>query len=270
MSRRWNKAEEIKHRAILADLYVRKNLPLREVARHLRMSESGAYTQLLRLKIPIAKERKLHYLNRRSDVSVPRYSPALAEFMGIMLGDGHISKFQVIVHLGTKEKSYARYVRGLFKSLFGVAGTIAVRRTCYRDVYIGSILLVRWLREQGLASNKVAAQVGPPKWIFRKRSFMNAFIRGMFDTDGSVYALRYGIQIAFTNRSKPLLSALHSALTLLGYKPSRESAWRVYLTRRGDIFRFFQEICPKNRKHTERFHTFVSMRRSYSGNYSGL
>lgn len=271
MARRWSVKEERRHRAILLNLYVRKNLPLREVARQLRLSESGAYTRLLRLRIAPTPDRKRRYLNRRSDIVIPaKYSPVLCEFFGIMLGDGHISEYQAIVHLGTKEESYARYVRDIFKSLFNVRGTIAMRRTGHRDVYVGSTRLVRWLREHGLVSNKVAAQVGVPRWILEKKSFMEAFVRGMFDTDGSVYLLRYGIQIAFTNRSLPLLHALHSVLISLGYKPSKVNAWKVYLTRREDIARFFQEVRPKNQKHTRRFRTFVLMRRSYSGNYSRL
>lgn len=77
-----------------------------------------------------------------------------------------------------------------------------------------------------------------------------------FDTDGSVYKLRYGIQIAFSNRSLPLLISLRSMLIDLKYKPSHIVSNRVYLTKKTDLKRFFEEIKPHNRKHTERFKKF--------------
>lgn len=85
---------------------------------------------------------------------------------------------------------------------------------------------------------------------------MQSFVRGFFDTDGSVYKLKYGIQISFTNYSKPLLESLQSVLIKLGYNPSRISVNKVYLTQVKDVERFFREICPKNQKHLRRFIEF--------------
>ena len=75
-------------------------------------------------------------------------------------------------------------------------------------------------------------------------------------TDGSVYKLRHGIQMSFSNRSAPLLEALQRVLLQLGYKPSSISSHQVYLTRRTQLMRFFEEIRPKNPKHVERYENF--------------
>ena len=85
---------------------------------------------------------------------------------------------------------------------------------------------------------------------------MKAFLRGFFDTDGSVYKLKFGIQLSFTNKSMPLLTALQKALFELQYKPSEISSWKIYLTRKEDIKRFFSEIKPQNKKHLDRFKSF--------------
>ena len=79
----------------------------------------------------------------------------------------------------------------------------------------------------------------------------------LFDTDGSVYKLKFGIQISFSNRSQPLLCSFRKMLVLLDYQPSRISGPRVYLTRIPDIKRFFEEIKPKNTKHVKRFEKFI-------------
>lgn len=109
-----------------------------------------------------------------------------------------------------------------------------------------------------------------PSWIFSKKCFMEAFLRGFFDTDGSVYLLKHGIQISFTNYSYPLLKSLHSILFRLGYNPSKISSHKVYLTNGRYVRSFFEKICPQNPKHRKRFEEFKKMRRSYSGYYTRL
>ena len=97
---------------------------------------------------------------------------------------------------------------------------------------------------------------------------MKAFVRGFFDTDGSIYKLRFGLQISITNHSLPLLIALQSMLRTLGYSVSEVSVGRIYITRRNQVARFFSEIAPMNSKHTQRFEKF--MRRYSSGNEDRL
>lgn len=262
MARRWSTEEEFQYKKEMVDLYCKKNLSIKEIATLLQISQASVFVRLKRLGIKSAPEKKKGYLNKRSDIKIPkRYSSWLAEMFGILLGDGHISEFQVIVSLGSKESEYASYVSDLMKHLFGGAPKIGIRGTSfngkkYRDVYLGSTQLVTWLKAGGLVQNKVQSQVGVPIWILSNRSFIKAFLRGFFDTDGSVYRLKYGLQISFTNRSKPILLALQSMLEALEYKPSQISSNKVYLTDRVDLQRFFREIKPKNSKHVSRFTEF--------------
>lgn len=268
MARRWTLKERRYYREQLRKLYTIENKSIGEIAIELNIAEATVFDRLRRLKIKTIPQKKLRYQNRRSDVKLPKRSTRLAEFLGIMLGDGHISHFQTIVTLGIKELAYVRYVQTLMQGLFKVKATISIKKSGYRDVYIGSTLITRWLGEQGLVSNKVAAQVGVPKWIMTNKSYMQAFARGFFDTDGSVYGLRYGIQISITNRSAPLLIALQDMLRKLGYRVSEASVYRIYITKREDVERFFKEIAPANAKHRRRFRTFA--RRWQSGNCTAL
>lgn len=107
----------------------------------------------------------------------------------------------------------------------------------------------------GLVSNKTKKQVDVPRWIFKKPQYMKACLRGFFDTDGSVYKLKFGNQISLCNTSKPLLRSLQGMLLTLKYKPSSVSGKNLYLTRREDLNRFYLEIgsnnSPKNRRLTE-------------------
>ena len=214
---------------------------------------------MIRLGIPSAPEKKATYIaKRRTDITIPRKrSPQLAEFFGIMLGDGKLSHYQAVVNLGTKEFEYAEYICDVMRDLFGVRPKIAVRkRNSFKDVYIGSLDLTEWLQKEGLVFNKVLSQVDVPAWIFTKREYIIRFLRGFFDTDGSVYRLRFGIQISLTNKSAPLLASLQKMLRMLGYHPSDMSLYRVYVTRREEVARFFQEVNPANHKHQQRFQNF--------------
>lgn len=267
MARRWTKKEEDKYRSELSDLYVKQNKSLREVSKVLGISEQAIFRRLGRLDIKTQPHLKKNYLKKRTDVKIPnKYSEDLAEFFGIMFGDGHISHFQVVVSLGNKEKRYARYVRLLIKKIFKTNVKISLRNNGYRDVYLGSVDITSWLLKKGLVHNKVKSQVDVPLWIFQKNNFMKRFLRGFFDTDGSVYKLKYGIQMSFCNRSLPLLKSLQFMLKKLEYNPSCISLYNMYLTRRLDVKRFFEEVKPSNPKHVSRYLEIKNnMHRSDSG-----
>ena len=254
MPRKWTIDEEEHYRLELIGLYVEKNLSIREIADHLNLSEKTIFQRLQRLGIKSTPQKKKHYLNKRNDICIPQvYSPELAELFGVLLGDGHITHFQLQVTLGDKELSYAKYVHRLVKTLFKGQPKISIRKQGYWTVYLGSTEVTQYLFKQGLVKNKVAAQVDVPKWILAEPKFYPHFIRGFFDTDGSVYALKFGVQISFTNYSLPILKALHLMLQSLEYSPSKISHHKIYLTKRDDIERFFLEIQPKNIKHVKRY-----------------
>jgi hypothetical protein len=260
MARRWNKEEEKKYYQELFGLYVEKNKTLGEIALTLGLAEQTVFQRLKRLGIKTSPHLKESYLLKPKSVRIPqKYSADMAEFFGIMLGDGHLSHFQVQVNLGTKEIEYAEYVRRLIGRIFKTKPKIAIRAKGYCDVYLGSTVVTSWLFREGLVSNKVKSQVDVPKWIFNDRSFMKSFLRGFFDTDGSVYKLKYGIQISLTNHSRPILVSLHKILFTLRYSSSVVNKHNIYITRRRDLDRFFREIKPKNPKHVRRFKSFVSM-----------
>lgn len=256
MAKRWTKQEERFYKKQLQQLYILENKTISEIAIRLKISGASVFNRLRRLNIKTIPEKKIKYRNRRNDIKLPKRSVQLAEFLGIMLGDGHVAHYQTFVTLGTKELAYVRYVQTLMQNLFKVRATISLKKSGHREIYIGSTLITKWLKKHGLVSNKVKAQVGVPEWILSKKKYMRSFVRGFFDTDGSVYNLRFGIQISITNRSAPLLTALQYMLRKLGYKVSETSAYRIYITKRTDVERFFKDVAPANLKHRRRFDIF--------------
>ncbi len=263
MAKEWTQKEKQYWKRLLHELYVVENLSLNQISNKLSIHEQTIYKRLKRLNFPSLRHLKKGYNNSTRKIVIPRtYNGDIAEFFGIMIGDGHVSPKQVIVTLGTKESEYADYVSGIIQKVFKITPSVFIRPSedrsnKYRNVYFGSVPAVKWLLDEGLVHDKVKSQVNVPKWIFTSDDYMKRFIRGFFDTDGSVYKLRYGIQISLTNFSVPLLKSLQTTLNTLGYKPSRISVNKVYLTRVSDTKRFFEEISPKNPKHLRRYIDFV-------------
>lgn len=258
MAQAWTEAEKQQKFLELQQFYVKEGKPISEVGKILGIAEQTVFQRLKYFGIPSNPNFK-----RRQDVALPKsYTPDLAEFFGVMLGDGNLTRFQIQVTLGTKELSYAEGIVDLIHRIFGAKPKISIRSTGYKTVYLGSVVITNWLRKEGLVHNKVVSQVSCPKWVFGQKVFMERFLRGFFDTDGSVYRLRWGMQIAFNNESLPLLKSARDMLLCLGYTPSKISGYKVYLTRKEDVRGFFRDIKPRNPKHRQRFINFLKEKRA--------
>lgn len=256
MAKKWTKTQEQEKYRELKCLYIDENKPIGEIARILNLGQTTVYDRLVRLGVPMDRSKKRGFNNQRSDIILPtRYSGILAEFIGILLGDGHLTPTQVTVTLGKKDE-YVEYVIRIIHMLFRIYPKHMITPQAGHVIYFGSTFVVRWLLSMGLVFNKVKYQVDLPPWVFSKKSFMKAAVRGLMDTDGSVYSLRSGMQMSFTNRSKPLLISFRRMLLQLNFYPSKISGCRVYLTKQGDLRRYFQVIGFSNKKHINRFLQF--------------
>ena len=101
MAVRWTAKQELLKRQELEKLYVKENKSIGEIAVILHISQSAVYDRLVRLRIKPTRYRKAGFNNKRQDVVIPRRSSStLSEFIGILLGDGHLTPTQVAVTLG--------------------------------------------------------------------------------------------------------------------------------------------------------------------------
>ena len=203
----------------------------------------------------------------RKTIRRPKYSARLAEFIGIMLGDGCLSsRFQVGIAFNAKtDRAYGAYLQRLVRALFGISATIQPRSDSNGwTVVASSRALVEYLQTLGLvAGNKVAHQVDVPEWIWAQPPYQRACLRGLMDTDGSIYRYTHRVNgatydhaaLCFTNRSQPLLRSVQRVLTNHGFHP-RMRRYGVYLNRQTEIQRYFQIVGSRNLKHLERFQAY--------------
>lgn len=111
-----------------------------------------------------------------------------------MLGDGGISKSQVTVTLNSEtEKEYIIYVRSLMEKLFGVKPSLIKDKNFLAvDLIVSRIKLVDFCRSIGLKiGNKIKQEADIPDWVKSNRKFMELCVRGLIDTDGSIFTHKY-------------------------------------------------------------------------------
>lgn len=197
---------------------------------------------------------------------VPDFSQDLAEFVGILLGDGGISTHQISVTLHrVTDKKYSSFVRKLIYKLFEItAGEYKDKQFLADSIIVSRIGLVRYCMEKlGLKQgNKVKQQVDIPKWIRENTAYGVACLRGLIDTDGCVILHRYisggkeyGYpKLDFTSKSVPLLGSTSLILSELGiHHRMTKNGFSLRIESQEMVRKYFQVIGTHNPKHLKRY-----------------
>lgn len=198
-------------------------------------------------------------------IKIPEFSDELAEFTGIVMGDGGLTNLQLEISCNKRDdKDYAFFVKNLIEGLFDVSVSI-----CYpKDQLVMKLVvsrkkLVEFCNQKlGLCiGNKLKQGLDIPDWIKRKDSFQKACIRGLIDTDGCIFYERHKIngriysyrRLNFTSASPQLRFSVHDLLKQLGFSPKIRNNRCVQLEGKDDIKRYFDIISTHNPKHRKRF-----------------
>lgn len=191
--------------------------------------------------------------------NIPKKSEELAEFIGIMLGDGGLTYFQCTIYINSlTEQEYAKYIKNMIKRLFNYE--ININKKKKENVLIlgiSGVNIVKYLKGIGLSlGNKVKLQVGVPDWIWEKDVYIKACLRGLIDTDGCFFQHRYTInkkeyqyyKMCFSNKSEPLLDFVKKGLEKLGFHPKRTYISDVWLHNQNEVKKYLKEIKTHNIK----------------------
>ena len=196
-------------------------------------------------------------------IKIPEKNKKLAEFVGIMLGDGGVAPYHIHITLSDKEKIYAKYIMDLIRDLFGVSAKLnKLKNSNAVDIVVQRKQLVDFCQDIGLVlGNKVKHQVDVPIWIKEDREFVKMCIRGLIDTDGCFYTNSYVVngkkytyyKIAFTNSSKPLVDFVARNLIKLGINARIGRNHKdVRVEDVGSVYKYIKEICSSNSKHLKK------------------
>jgi hypothetical protein len=213
----------------------------------------------------IGKYKKHSHITRPIPIKKPRKSKKLAEFVGIMLGDGNISSSQIRVILHNKDdKEYGEFVKKLIKDLFDVyIGIHNKKNDSSFEIIISRVELVRFCVENlGLKKgNKIKQQVDIPDWIKKNNIYSVACVRGLIDTDGCLFIHRYKIKnksyaykkISFTSYSDPLRCSVFDILKNNGFSPRFAIRKDIRLDSVKDVKNYFKIFDSHNPKHLKRY-----------------
>jgi len=217
----------------------------------------------------LTKGRYSSLLTQQKPIRKPGYSAFLAEFVGIMLGDGGITEKQVVVSLNPKtDGAYLNFVRLLFQRLFGVKPSIYKRKNksaC--NIVVSRKQLVEFCKSIGLKKgNKLKQKIDIPKWVKANSSFKLACLRGLFDTDGSIFNECHCFKkekyycyprLAFSSSSNLIRNSVSCILEEFGFNPRIRSCQRIQLEKKEEIMRYFRLVKSNNPKHIIRFKSFI-------------
>lgn len=197
--------------------------------------------------------------SHRKKVLLPKHSVHLAEFFGIMLGDGGINNpWQATITLNAiKDRLYALYIKKMVKDLFGVVPSSFVYKT--RDalrILANGVSLVDFLVSEGLPrGNKLRAGLAIPAWILKKREYSYACVRGLVDTDGCMFIHTHSVAgkvyknigLTFSSRSPELIGQVAAILEKSGIMPHVHlRGTDIYVYRKDAVERYLKIFGSSN------------------------
>jgi intein/homing endonuclease len=201
--------------------------------------------------------RKSH----RKKVRIPEPSIHLAEFFGIMIGDGGINNsWQANITVNAvKDYQYSLYIKKLVQRLFAITPTSFIYKT--RDalrILINGISIVDFLVSRGLPrGNKLKTGLKIPEWVLSKREYRCAAIRGLIDTDGCIFIHTHtvagktyrNIGLTFSSRSPELIFQVAEVFEEFGIMPHISTRGTdIYLYRKEAVEQYLKIFGSSNKR----------------------
>jgi len=227
----------------------------------------GGLISSLRFKLNPEYARRLGFTVRKY-ILYPQKSSILAEFIGIVLGDGAVTEYQVKISTNSKtDKLYAYYICSIVSALFGLTSTVSLRKKNAPEVVISSKNLVEFLAKYGLKKgNKIKQMTDVPKWIFKHKKFAKKCLRGLVDTDGGIYYHNHttkGIKyrhmgLCYTSNSAPLLNSAEKMFLISGIKDIKNNKKnRLFLYGKEKVGKYLESVGSSNPKHLARYRDYI-------------
>lgn len=257
-----------------------KNITIRHRYSHLKSaSRKGMRTVVAKYgRIPVDEERRtagwkkwweakgkshLSPILQPKSIRKPEKNALLAEFIGIMMGDGGISQYQAVITLHHKDDlAYSRFVVSLMQKLFGVMPRVYHSpKDSTNNIVTSRRILVEFLHKMGLPiGNKIRQDLDIPIWIKKEKKLLIACLRGLMDTDGSVLIHSYKSKgklysykkLSFCSHSVPLQKSVAKILADFGMRP-RLDGYNVRLESVSDVKKYFSIVGSNNPKHLIRY-----------------
>jgi intein/homing endonuclease len=176
-----------------------------------------------------------------------------------------MSRYQATVTLHhIDDLAYSAFVAQRIKELFGYTPSIRHRE---EDSTVGVVIsrreIVEYLHTLGLpVGNKIKQGLDMPSWIKKNHAFSIACVRGLVDTDGSIFTHHYKVNGKWYAYKKLCFTSASPTLVLSVHKVLRDLKLHARISRNGrdarlesisDMERYFKLIGTHNPKHLRRY-----------------
>ncbi|MEX2514673.1 MAG: LAGLIDADG family homing endonuclease [Candidatus Paceibacterota bacterium] len=198
-------------------------------------------------------------------IKQPSHDDKLAEFVGIMLGDGGLTKYQATITLNSiADAGYVPFVSNLIKNLFEITPKqYSNSNSKAIDLVVHRVKLVKFCQVIGLTlEDKLAQGLHIPQWIQKKEKFQIACVRGLIDTDGSIYKHTYQVagkeysypKIDFTTLSQQLRDQVMDILKNLHVEAKiNYNGKSVRIENQAGVDKYMKVVGTNNPKHATQY-----------------
>ena len=180
--------------------------------------------------------------NGLKSIIIPSKSMELAELIGILLGDGYISKYQISITLNSiADKKYVPSVIMLIDNLFPSVGIKQIKRKNENaiDIKFNSKIIADYFYSIGIVANNKKI----PEWFLNNKNYRYSCLRGLIDTEGSISFKLYNgkrknsiyKQLNFRNKNQEILTFARNVMIELGLRPTDSRGYSIYLSNNNDI-----------------------------------
>ena len=210
--------------------------------------------------------------SHRKEINIPKECPELAEFMGIMAGDGGISNpWQIAISMNSvSDAQYAPYISGLIRKLFGLETTFLERERHTLRLICSSATLLDFLIAKGFPNgDKIRNGLDIPPWIGKSKNWERAFVRGLIDTDGCLYIHEHSVKskayhnigLCFASFSKPLLKSVARIFNANQIKPHlTKNGTHLYLYKVESVVKYLRVFGSSNPRITRKYQEWKGVR----------
>jgi|SRR3989344_318191 len=238
------------------------------VFQYLRETSRIPFNRLISLCTKINFDLKhLEYLqlielnkNNEKEILKPKLDEELAEFLGAMAGDGNIygknSGITITCNAIVDYNYVTEIIKNKFQNLFGLKPSISSfgNRIQCRVYSKNMAIFLNKKLEFPIGRRKNRTYI--PSKIINNKKFKIAYLRGLFDTDGSPHRKRENSGVVeYISCSPAFLTQIKEALRSLDFTACL-SGKSVYIYDQKQVDTFFKLIKPSNIKHALKYRIF--------------
>lgn len=152
----------------------------------------------------------------------------LAYIIGVALGDGNLSNpngraVRLRITCDAKYPLLAESITSALQDVFPknkVSIVYNPKKSTYFNISVYSNKLNEYMPWRVGKGSKLHQHAHVPDWIRNHKKYTKQCLRGLLQTDGSIYRDRGYLMVNFTNHVKELADDVYSMLELIGFRPT--------------------------------------------------